>query len=124
MAEMMGTRARRPVLFECVGVPGILQTLMEGSPTGARIVVVGVCMEPDHIEPFVAINKQLELHFVLGYTPEEFAETLHGIAAGEILAHPIVTGHVGLDGVAQAFEDLGNPEAHSKILVLPWDAAA
>lgn len=123
MAEMTGTSTKRPVLFECVGVPGILQSLMEGSPTGARIVVVGVCMEPDRIEPFVAINKQLELHFVLGYTPEEFAQTLHGIAEGDILAHPIVTGHVGLDGVAQAFEDLGNPEAHSKILVHPWDTA-
>jgi len=120
MAEMMGASSRKPVIFECVGVPGVIQSVMEGAPAGARVVVVGVCMEPDRIEPFVAINKQLALHFVLGYSAEEFAGTLQRIAEGKILAHPIVTGHVGLDGVAQAFEDLGNPERHSKILVHPW----
>jgi hypothetical protein len=30
-----------------------------------------------------------------------------------------VTGKVGLDGVAQAFTDLADPEAHVKILVEP-----
>ena len=40
---------------------------------GARIVVAGVCMEPDRIEPFFGIVKELALQFVLGYTPEEFA---------------------------------------------------
>ena len=32
----------------------------------------------------------------------------------------LVTGRVGIDGVAQAFADLANPEAHTKILVEPW----
>jgi hypothetical protein len=31
----------------------------------------------------------------------------------------MVTGTVGLDGVAQAFVDLGNPESNVKILVDP-----
>jgi hypothetical protein len=32
----------------------------------------------------------------------------------------LITGKVGIDGVAQAFADLGNPEQHTKILVEPW----
>ena len=31
----------------------------------------------------------------------------------------MITGQVGVDGVPQAFRDLGNPEAHCKILVTP-----
>ena len=36
---------------------------------GARIVVAGVCMETDRIEPLVFIGKEIELRFVLGYSP-------------------------------------------------------
>ena len=35
------------------------------------------------IEPMFGINKELNLQFVLGYTPEEFAITLHAIAEGQ-----------------------------------------
>jgi threonine dehydrogenase-like Zn-dependent dehydrogenase len=35
-------------------------------------------------------------------------------------AASMVTASVGLDGVAQAFEDLANPERHTKIIVEPW----
>ena len=38
----------RPALFfECVGVPGVIAQMMEGAPRGARIVVVGACMQDD-----------------------------------------------------------------------------
>ena len=39
------------VIFECVGVPGLLQQVFEGAPRDARIVVVGVCMESDKSSP-------------------------------------------------------------------------
>jgi len=60
------------------------------------------------------------LQFVLGYTPDEFAGTLRSIAEGDMDVAPLVTGHVGLDGVAGAFDELANPEKHAKILVEPW----
>ena len=81
--------------------------------------MVGVCMQPDQIRPLVAINKELSLQFVLAYKPEEFAETLTNIAEGDIDVEPLITGTVGLSGVAEAFEDLANPEVHAKILVDP-----
>ena len=118
---LTGTPTLRPgVFFECVGVPGVIDQMMVGAERGCRFVVVGVCMEPDEIRPLVAITKELNLQFVLGYTAEEFALTLHKIAEGELATEPFVTGKVGVAGVAQAFDDLGDPEAHAKILVEPW----
>jgi threonine dehydrogenase-like Zn-dependent dehydrogenase len=108
------------VIFECVGVPGVLQQIMEGAPRAARVIVAGVCMEPDQIEPMFGINKELNLQFVLGYQPDEFAATLQHLAEGKITADPLVTGKVGVDGVAGAFEELASPERHAKILVEPW----
>lgn len=118
-AWLPGPPVRPAVVFECVGVPGVLDQVMVAAPRGTRIVVVGVCMEPDTIHPLIGIGKELNLQFVLGYTPEEFAATLGHIAEGAIPAAPLITGTVGIDGVAGAFEALGSPERHAKILVKP-----
>lgn len=119
MMRMMGNAIAQPVVFECVGSPGVLQALIEAAPAGAQIVVAGVCMETDRIEPSIAITKEIELTFVFGYTPEEFALTLRQLAEGVIDVSGLVTGAVALDGVAGAFTALGDPEAHVKILVRP-----
>ena len=112
--------ARPAVVFECVGVPGLLDQIMRDAPREARVVVVGICMEDDRIRPMLGINKELSVQFVLGYTPLEFADTLRDIAEGRIPVSPLVTGRVGVDGVPGAFETLARPEAHAKILVEPW----
>jgi threonine dehydrogenase-like Zn-dependent dehydrogenase len=121
MVAMMAQAQIKPcVVFECVGVPGLLQQVLEGAPRNARVVVVGVCMEVDRIEPMFGINKELNLQFVLGYAPDEFATTLHNIAEGRIDVDPLITDKIGVDGVPEAFEELASPDRHAKILVEPW----
>ena len=122
-AQLFGLspKLRPAVLFECVGVPGVIQQMLAGAPAQARIVVVGVCMQTDQcLNLYFAIVKELNLQFVLGYTPEEFAASLRHIAEGKIDVAPLITGHVGLEGVAEAFDTLANPERHAKIVVEPW----
>ena len=84
-----------------------------------RIVVVGVCMEQDSFRPLTGIGKELNIQFVLGYTAEEFTNTLMLISEGELAVDQLITGRVGLSEVSQAFDDLGDPEAHEKIIVEP-----
>ncbi|HEX2633037.1 MAG TPA: zinc-binding dehydrogenase [Bradyrhizobium sp.] len=113
--------ALKPALiFECVGIPGVLQQVFEGAPRDARIVVVGVCMEADRSEPMLGIMKELNVQYVLGYTPDEFAYSLRLIADGQVDAASLVTATIGIDGVAGAFAELANPERHTKIIVEPW----
>jgi threonine dehydrogenase-like Zn-dependent dehydrogenase len=115
-----GPALRPAVIFECVGVPGVIDSIMAAAPANARVIVVGVCMERDHIEPMLGINKELNIQFVLGYTGEEFTATLRNLAEGKINGDPLITGKVGVEGVAGAFEELASPETHAKILVEPW----
>jgi 2-desacetyl-2-hydroxyethyl bacteriochlorophyllide A dehydrogenase len=110
---------KTPVIFEAVGVPGVLDQIMRFAPRLSKIVVAGVCMEPDTIWPIVGIGKELNIQFALGYDPMEFRQTLDHIARGDIDVVPLITGEVGIAGVPQAFEDLGDPETHAKILVEP-----
>jgi threonine dehydrogenase-like Zn-dependent dehydrogenase len=119
-AEAAGAATpKHPVIFECVGVPGIIDSIITSAPLFSRVVVVGVCMGSDHIRPAMAINKEIDLRFVLGYTPLEFRDTLHMLADGKVDVTPLITGTVGLPGVEAAFDALGDPEAHAKILIDP-----
>lgn len=107
------------VIFEAVGVPGMIQQAMRMAPRGARILVVGACMQEDRIQPMLGIGRELNIQFVLGYEPMEFSGALQAIAEGKTDLSPWLTGTVGVDGVPQAFADLANPEQHAKILVVP-----
>lgn len=107
------------VIFEAVGVPGMIEQAMRMAPKDARILVVGVCMQEDRVHPLLGISRELNIQFALAYTPVEFNDALHAIADGKVDLSPWLTGTVDIDGVPQAFKDLGNPEEHAKILVVP-----
>ena len=111
---------REVVVFECVGVPGILDDVFLRAPQDTRIVVVGVCLQTDHIRPLIAINKELSLQFVLGYTLEEFAQSLRNIADGSFAVNQLVSHRIPLDEVAATFNALADPEAFAKVIVQPW----
>ncbi|MDQ6731686.1 MAG: zinc-binding dehydrogenase [Actinomycetota bacterium] len=121
--DALGIKPKHPVVFECVGVPGVLDAIIAATPLFSRVIVIGVCIGDDTIRPSIAINKEIDLRFVLGYTPLEFRDTLHALAEGKLDAAALVTGQVGLDGVASAFDALGNPEVHAKILIDPRSSA-
>jgi hypothetical protein len=117
---VLGQLPLRPtVAFECVGVPGLLQQLIGGVLAGSRIAVAGINMGSDSFEPAQGILKELDIRFSLYYTPQEFAQTFTHLAAGELDAAALLTGTVGLDGVADAFERLGNSPSEAKILLDP-----
>ena len=119
-AELAGAADQpAPVVFECVGVPGMLDQVLAQAPLASRVVVVGVCMDEDRIRPSLAINKELDLRFVLGYTPLEFHDTVAMLAAGKVDPSPLLTGTVGLEGVEAAFTALEAADVHAKILVDP-----
>lgn len=117
---LLGPFTRPALVFECVGVPGMIDAIASAEmPRGTRVVVVGVCMQSDVIRPIQAIRRELSLQFVLGYAPSEFALSLQHLAEGDLPVEAMLTGTVGLDGVAGAFEALATPERHCKIIVDP-----
>lgn len=112
-----------PVVFECVGIPGMLHRLIMDAPVMSRIIVVGACLEPDTIHPIAANMKEVDLRFSVGYNPGEFRDALHMLADGKVDPAPFLTGTVGLHGVDAAFDALGKPEEHAKVLIDPHSSA-
>jgi threonine dehydrogenase-like Zn-dependent dehydrogenase len=116
-AEMLGADLRDAEIFEAVGTPGVLQSIIDGAPPKARIVVVGVCMRSDQIEPFFAVAKELEIRFSFGYTAAEFGATLDRLGRGGIPVDDLITDIVDLDATPGAFKALRDPGKHGKVLV-------
>jgi threonine dehydrogenase-like Zn-dependent dehydrogenase len=114
---------RVPVVFDAIGVPGTLEAVIKAAPMMGRVCVVGSCMQPDTVRPLVAQAKQLTIVFSFAYDPFEFGDTLRAIAEGEIDVAPMITGTCGVDGVPAAFDALGHPDEHVKILVEPGGPA-
>ena len=110
---------RSLVVYEAVGVPGMLDGVLRDAPQGSRVLVVGVCMVHDRINPFFGVSKELSIQFALAYDMMEFEGTLRSIAEGELDVAPMITGQVDLEGVAGAFDALAHPDEHCKILVTP-----
>ena len=110
---------RAEVVFDCVGVPGSQQLAMDAAPTNGRVVVAGVCMQPDRILPVKAITKELDVRYVFGYGKRDFALTVDMLAARRIDAAPMLSETVGLDAFPAAFEALRTDKRKAKVLLEP-----
>jgi 2-desacetyl-2-hydroxyethyl bacteriochlorophyllide A dehydrogenase len=107
------------VVFECVGVEGTLQQAIDTVAPGGRIVVAGVCLREDRILPLVAIDKQVNIQFVLAYTQAEFAEALEALGDGSVGAAPLVTRMISLDELPAAFAALADPDDCKVVVTFP-----
>jgi 2-desacetyl-2-hydroxyethyl bacteriochlorophyllide A dehydrogenase len=117
---LTGGARRVPVtVFECVGIPGLIQQVVDGVPIGSRVVVVGVCLQPDTIVPVTGILKEVELVFSFAYRADEFSAVLRDIGDGAIDAASLITRTVALDAVGDAFDALASDPAEIKIVVRP-----
>ncbi|MFV0296181.1 MAG: zinc-binding dehydrogenase [Hyphomicrobiaceae bacterium] len=119
-AAFAGITAGAPdCVFECVGVPGILQQCLAVAGIGASIVVVGVCRHEDTILPRMAIRKELKVQFVLGYTAEDFTAALDLLQSGTFDANTYITERAGFATLPELFETLRKPNAHGKVVLEP-----
>ena len=105
------------IVFECVGVKSTLDAAIGMVVPEGRVVVLGVCMEPDTITPFMCILKQVGIDFVLGYNRREFEETIAALATGSINAQPMITDVIRVDQVPAMFEVLRKPTTQGKVMV-------
>jgi len=107
------------LIYECVGLPGMLQQIVSACGFEARIDMGGYCMEPEQLYVFSAQNKRLTVHFAAGEEPQDMDLALRTIAAGKIEIPAWLGGRIGLSGVAQAVAELSGPTAPVRTVVDP-----
>lgn len=105
------------VVFECAGVPGLIQKGIELVVSRGRIVIVGLFDGEDCFEPQLALVKQLRLIFAIAYTRDDFQHVIDALAEGRIDPTPMITRVVSLDEMPVAFESLKHANTDCKIVV-------
>jgi len=115
--QIAGRRA--DVVFDCVGVPGSQQLAIDYAPADGRVVVVGVCMQPDTTLPVKAISKELTIAYAYMYRRQDFELTIEMLDRERIDPTPMVTETVGFDAFPDAFEALKRPTTQCKVLLQP-----
>ena len=105
------------IVFECIGVKSTLGAAIAMVANHGHVVVLGVCMEADHIVPLVCIMKEISIDFVLAYTQADFRETIDALASGKIDAKPMITDIIAVDQVPEMFEALKQPGTRAKVMV-------
>ncbi len=93
--------------------------ILDRAPLFSRVAVAGVCVGVDRFTPAMAVDKEIDLRFVFGYTPLDFHDSLDLLAKGKVDPSPLIPGTIGLDDVADAFVELRSPDKHAKILIDP-----
>jgi len=107
------------LVYECVGLPGLMQQIIESVGFGARIVMGGYCMAPEQIYVFAAQNKRLTVHFAGGEEQQDMDLALRSIASGKIDIAPWVGARIGLSGVSLALDEMSGPGAPVRTVIDP-----
>lgn len=107
------------VVFEAVGEPGLIEQAIELVRFRGRLVVAGMCLAPDPIQPALALAKEASIFFSLSYEKDDFQYTIDMIDQERITPAAMITERIGLDGVEAAFAALEKPDQQCKVLVQP-----
>lgn len=107
------------LVYECVGLPGMMQQIITSVAFGARIVMGGSCMEPEDILVFSAQMKCLNIQFAIGEEPQDMELALRSIADGTVDVTPWLRARVGLNGVDQALAQMSDPRSPIRTVVDP-----
>jgi threonine dehydrogenase-like Zn-dependent dehydrogenase len=114
----LGNR-RANLVYECVGLPGLLPQIIAGVAFEARIVMGGYCMEAEQFYVFAAQNKRLTVHFAAGEEQQDMELALRSIADGTIDIRPWLSERIGIGAVAEAVAQMSGPLAPIRNVVDP-----
>lgn len=118
--ELPGSVARKTcVIFECVGVPGVLNNIVRSCDQGARVFSAGGPPEGEHIHTMSCKRKGLNIQFGGGPQKGDWDEAFEEVQSGRLDVTPMAGRIVGLDEMATAIDDARDPNGPARIV---WKA--
>ncbi len=113
----MGGKA--DIVFECVGVPGLIAQGIEQVRNRGTILLLGLCTRPDTFNSFRMLQKEAKLVTSAFFTVQDYQEALDALAAGRAEPRMLVTGTIGLEETPEVFESLRKRTHQCKVLIAP-----
>jgi threonine dehydrogenase-like Zn-dependent dehydrogenase len=107
------------IVVEAAGKPGMVMAATQHARMGGTVLSLGMCPSPDHVVPALNAFRDLSLLFPLGYSPEDFTETLRAFDADRIRPETMVSETRPLDGLPALVEELRGAHDHLKVQIAP-----
>jgi 2-desacetyl-2-hydroxyethyl bacteriochlorophyllide A dehydrogenase len=106
------------VVFECSGSAAAVGLACEFAGPLARVVLVGIALEPLTLSALPLVLKEIELKGSLAYRRSDFSEAIELLGGGSIPSGELVTGVEPLTRGPEIFEQLKAPGSdHVKVLL-------
>lgn len=107
------------IVFECVGIPGLIAQAVEQLRPRGTILLLGLCTKPDTFNSFAMLSKEVRLVTSAFFTVQEYEAALAVLDQGAAQPRMLVTGTVTLDDTPRIFEQLKRRSGECKVLIAP-----
>jgi (R,R)-butanediol dehydrogenase/meso-butanediol dehydrogenase/diacetyl reductase len=107
------------VVFECVGLPGLIAQAVDQVRPQGTILLLGLCTQPDTFNSFAMLGKEVRLVTSAFFTVQEYEASLAALERGAAEPRLLVTETIDLAAVPQVFETLKRRSGQCKVLIAP-----
>ncbi|HKT00068.1 MAG TPA: zinc-binding dehydrogenase [Rugosimonospora sp.] len=107
------------VVFECVGVPGVLDSVIRGCVRGTRIFSMGGPPQGDLLHTLTAKRKGVSIQFGGGPSVEHWDEAFAAVCSARLDVRPMLGACVGIDQVPAALHAARDAHGPARIVVVP-----
>ena len=107
------------VVIECVGVPGVLESIIRGCERGTRIMSLGGAPEGDHLSTLTAKRKGLNIQFGGGPLPEHWNEAFEAVCSGSLDVFLCSAGRSAWRRCRRALDAARDANGPARIVVVP-----
>jgi (R,R)-butanediol dehydrogenase/meso-butanediol dehydrogenase/diacetyl reductase len=107
------------ILFECVGMPGLIAQGVQQVRNRGTIVLLGLCTRPDTFNSFAMLSKEVRLITSAFFLRQEYEAALDALDGGAIEPRMLVTDTIALNATPTVFESLRQRTHQCKVLIDP-----
>jgi (R,R)-butanediol dehydrogenase / meso-butanediol dehydrogenase / diacetyl reductase len=107
------------IVFECVGIPGLIAQAVEQVKPRGTILLLGLCTRPDTFNSFAMLSKEVRLVTSAFFTVPEYEASLEVLAQGAMEPRLLVTDTISLVDTPEVFESLKRRTNQCKVLIAP-----
>jgi threonine dehydrogenase-like Zn-dependent dehydrogenase len=121
LATKRGSLKTPPVVYECVGVAGLLQWIVDECTYLTRIFAAGGHYTGDQLSVTAATQKGVRISFAGGPGMQDWYGTLDAVCDGQLDPTPCIGEIVGLEGLPEALDRARHSQGPPRIIVHPQD---
>jgi (R,R)-butanediol dehydrogenase/meso-butanediol dehydrogenase/diacetyl reductase len=107
------------IVFECVGLPGLIAQAVQQVRNRGTILLLGLCTRPDTFNSFAMLSKEVRLVTSAFFTRQEYEAALDALNAGAAEPRLLVTDTIALADTPERFEALRRRTHDCKVLIAP-----